>query len=295
MRTFAHSSGLLAVTLAVVTLTRDAEQRPAVEGVRDPPAPTEAAPVPLPPPPSAQACGSAPQSFPRGRCLVPPGMHYTRRRRRAATGRNSVIRTTRRTSACWPKPWSSPEPETCHCSCRSSTRCAPLSGRAGTRDGAGAGPRARHVCDRRDLIDLKTFDPALDGTFRTELTELLTAETDNGPKTLVECHENRPNNWGTHCGASAAVAAYLGDTATLRAWRRSSRAGSAIDVVRRVRKRRSVMAMRSRRASRDQPEGLRKERPFARRGVARRPASRWPVCLAANAGRTTYTRPCRAR
>jgi hypothetical protein len=33
---------------------------------------------------------------------------------------------------------------------------------------------------------------------------------------LVECHEVRPNNWGTHCGATrAAIAAYLEDTAEL--------------------------------------------------------------------------------
>ena len=67
-----------------------------------------------------------------------------------------------------------------------------------------------------DLIDLKTYDPTLDAAFRTRIRALLTTPTSGGPKTLVECHEKRPNNWGTHCGASrVAVAAYLGDTATI--------------------------------------------------------------------------------
>lgn len=67
-----------------------------------------------------------------------------------------------------------------------------------------------------DLIDLKTYDPQLDRTFRSVIAGLLTTPTTGGPATLIECHERRPNNWGTHCGGSrAAVAAYLGDTAQL--------------------------------------------------------------------------------
>lgn len=65
-----------------------------------------------------------------------------------------------------------------------------------------------------DLIDLATYDSALDADFRAKLRELLTKKLDG--TTLVETHEERPNNWGTHAGASrAAVAAYLGDTAEL--------------------------------------------------------------------------------
>ena len=65
-----------------------------------------------------------------------------------------------------------------------------------------------------DLIDLTTYDSALDADFRAKLRELLTKTLDG--KTLVETHEERPNNWGTHAGASrAAVAAYLGDAAEL--------------------------------------------------------------------------------
>ena len=67
-----------------------------------------------------------------------------------------------------------------------------------------------------DLIDLKTIDPGLDSNFRATISELLTTPTIDGPANLIECHEQRPNNWGTHCGASrVAVAAYLGDLAQL--------------------------------------------------------------------------------
>ena len=66
-----------------------------------------------------------------------------------------------------------------------------------------------------DLIDLRGHNPLLDGLFRTAIRALLVAPTTEAG-TLQQCHERRPNNWGTHCGASrAAVAAYLGDTAEL--------------------------------------------------------------------------------
>jgi hypothetical protein len=65
-----------------------------------------------------------------------------------------------------------------------------------------------------DLIDLPTFDPALDAAFRVTIAGLLTTPTSDGPANLIDCHERRPNNWGMHCGASRlAVAAYLGDRA----------------------------------------------------------------------------------
>ena len=67
-----------------------------------------------------------------------------------------------------------------------------------------------------DLISLQTYDPTLDQEFRAKIRELLTTLTSDGMNGLVECHEKRPNNWGTHCGGSrAAVAAYLGDTTQL--------------------------------------------------------------------------------
>jgi hypothetical protein len=66
-----------------------------------------------------------------------------------------------------------------------------------------------------DLIGLAAFDPAVDSQFRSTISRLLTTRTTEAGN-LIECHENRPNNWGTHCGASrAAVAAYLGDRSEL--------------------------------------------------------------------------------
>jgi hypothetical protein len=66
------------------------------------------------------------------------------------------------------------------------------------------------------LISLRTYDPTLDQQFRAKIEEFVTTPTSQGPGNLIECHEQRPNNWGTHCGGTlAAVAAYLGDTAQL--------------------------------------------------------------------------------
>lgn len=63
-----------------------------------------------------------------------------------------------------------------------------------------------------DLVGLPAH---LDKKFRAFLRYVLTAELDG--KTLIETHEIRPNNWGTHAGGSrAAVAAYLGDQAELQ-------------------------------------------------------------------------------
>jgi hypothetical protein len=69
-----------------------------------------------------------------------------------------------------------------------------------------------------DLIDLETLDPSLNIQFKTAIRGLLTTATSGGPSSLVQCHDDRPNNWGTHAGASRiAVALYLGDTAELNA------------------------------------------------------------------------------
>jgi hypothetical protein len=68
-----------------------------------------------------------------------------------------------------------------------------------------------------DVIDLPRAHPALDGKLRLRFRELLTTPTIRGPVNLVDCHEKRPNNWGTHCGASrVAVAAYLRDETELQ-------------------------------------------------------------------------------
>ena len=66
-----------------------------------------------------------------------------------------------------------------------------------------------------DLIGLRAADPALDATFRAWLGQVLDRRLGDG-NSLTETHERRPNNWGTHAGASrAAAAAYLGDAAEL--------------------------------------------------------------------------------
>ena len=62
--------------------------------------------------------------------------------------------------------------------------------------------------------DLVRLDAADNEAFRVWL-EGVVIEDLRG-RTLVSTHEDRPNNWGTHAGASrAAVAVYLGDTAEL--------------------------------------------------------------------------------
>lgn len=67
-----------------------------------------------------------------------------------------------------------------------------------------------------DLVDLPEEDPDLDERVRRQFLELLTADTHGAASDLVECHETRPNNWGTHCGgARVAVAAYLEDAEEL--------------------------------------------------------------------------------
>jgi hypothetical protein len=66
-----------------------------------------------------------------------------------------------------------------------------------------------------DVIGLRSADPGLDSTFRGWLSGMLDRNLADG-SSLTATHERRPNNWGTHAGASrAAIAAYLGDTAEL--------------------------------------------------------------------------------
>ncbi len=63
-----------------------------------------------------------------------------------------------------------------------------------------------------DLIELSSYDSNLNSDFRSKIKSLLTTPTSSGPGNLIDCHEDRPNNWGTHCGgARAAVDVYLGD------------------------------------------------------------------------------------
>lgn len=69
-----------------------------------------------------------------------------------------------------------------------------------------------------DLINLQHVNSDLDARFRARLRELLDKplEGSGSARTLRETHELRPNNWGTHAGASrAAIAVYLGDAEEL--------------------------------------------------------------------------------
>jgi hypothetical protein len=64
--------------------------------------------------------------------------------------------------------------------------------------------------------DLIGMPSDIDQVFRGWLTQLLDPGHKVGSRSVVGCHEDRPNNWGNHAGASRAAAAlYLGDTAEL--------------------------------------------------------------------------------
>jgi hypothetical protein len=64
-----------------------------------------------------------------------------------------------------------------------------------------------------DLIQLSAYDQEFDQrTFRPWLKKALTEEMSDG-SSLITCHETKPQNWGTVCGASRAAAdVYLGDS-----------------------------------------------------------------------------------
>jgi hypothetical protein len=65
-----------------------------------------------------------------------------------------------------------------------------------------------------DLIDLKRYDGGSDQQFRAWLDAVRREKLDG--RTLISTHEDRPNNWGAHAGASRiAVDLYLGDHADL--------------------------------------------------------------------------------
>jgi hypothetical protein len=62
--------------------------------------------------------------------------------------------------------------------------------------------------------DLVGLEPAEDAEFRAWLTGVRDETLDG--RTLVSTHDERPNNWGTHAGASRiAIDIYLGDAADL--------------------------------------------------------------------------------
>lgn len=79
----------------------------------------------------------------------------------------------------------------------------------GTEAGSTALPVSRKLVSLVIAADLVSLPPEDDARFRQWLRLVLQREFEG--LTLVATHERRPNNWGTHAGASrAAVARYLG-------------------------------------------------------------------------------------
>ena len=73
-----------------------------------------------------------------------------------------------------------------------------------------------------DVIELKSFDPALDGKFRVWLAAEVRAgySGGGGGGSVISTHDRKPNNFGTHAGAARLAAAlYLGDAAEYKAAR----------------------------------------------------------------------------
>jgi hypothetical protein len=84
-----------------------------------------------------------------------------------------------------------------------------------TEVGGAALALARNLAPYVIAADLVGLEPAEDVEFRAWLRRTLTEVCSDG-RTLRSTHEERPNNYGTHAGASrAAVAVYLGDATEL--------------------------------------------------------------------------------
>ncbi|MHC4099461.1 MAG: alginate lyase family protein [Planctomycetota bacterium] len=80
----------------------------------------------------------------------------------------------------------------------------------GTEQGGATLALGRNLVGYVIAADLVGLPPSADSVFRAWLEDLLDMELLG--RTLRSTHEDRPNNWGTHTGASrAAVAVYLGD------------------------------------------------------------------------------------
>lgn len=85
----------------------------------------------------------------------------------------------------------------------------------GTEDGGNALALARNLAGYVIAADLVGLSGAEDAAFRGWLSDVRHENLDG--RTLISTHENRPNNWGTHAGASRIAAAiFLGDTADLQ-------------------------------------------------------------------------------
>jgi hypothetical protein len=99
---------------------------------------------------------------------------------------------------------------------------AAITAAMGTESGSGilaVGRNLQAYVIAADLIDLQSANPTVDIIFRQWLATIRNVVFNGaGPSlSIISCHESRPNNFGTHCGASRiAIALYLGDTADLQ-------------------------------------------------------------------------------
>lgn len=89
----------------------------------------------------------------------------------------------------------------------------------GTEDGGRALEPSRNILSyviAADLIDLQAYDSNKNTTFKNWLTSVRNEVLDG--KSIIQTHNQRPNNWGTHAGATrVAIARYIGDTTDLAA------------------------------------------------------------------------------
>lgn len=87
----------------------------------------------------------------------------------------------------------------------------------GTEDGGSSLALARNLVSYVVAADLVGLSGTNAESFTTWLRGVIGERMSDG-KSLRETHERRPNNWGTHAGASrAAAAVFLGDSAELSA------------------------------------------------------------------------------
>jgi len=98
-----------------------------------------------------------------------------------------------------------------------SDACAKIIGTEKKGDALALGRNLIGYVIAADLVGLPSMDPdGLRRVFRRWLRKVV-VERLTDERTLVSTHEERPNNWGTHAGASrVAVAAYLKDPQAVR-------------------------------------------------------------------------------
>ena len=157
---------------------------------------------------------------------------------------------------------------------------AALSQVRGTEAGARALALGRELAAYVLAADLIGYR---DPSFMSWAASMRTYPTTGGPPNLIACHEERPNNWGTHCGASRiAIDLYIGDSGRPRPGLGGlPRLGRRPIVVCRVQLRGPELAIDGRRTGRSEPSRGDPRWTQRRRCPARRSAPKWRVQLAA--------------